>query len=403
MSEPVDRIAARRPLAPPAGRSLSRQVSIRTVLRAVRDHGAISRAELSRRTGLSKQTTSEVVSDLVDAGWLCEVGQTSGALGRSATTYLLNGTRAHAFGCDLGATKIAMALADLTGEIVLERTVGTDRAGGLAVLDQIADLLAVLAAEARVDPASVLTGAIGVPGAYDRAADRLRQVPNIAGLEAIAIARHFRDRLGIRVTVENDVTIAARGELWAGAVAPDATFAFVAMGSGIGLGIVAEGRVLRGAVGAAGEIASLPLGGNPFDPRTFHCGALESVLSSAALVAQYRALGGRGADNVAQIFARLAEGDAAAATLLDEAARHLALAIVALCAIIDPEVVVTGGSIGSRAELIDRVRAVLQRCTPHPVPIRISKLGARAGMVGAVGAAVETLHETLFQSLWDNT
>lgn len=391
-----DKTMFEKDLTAAAGKSLSRQVSLRTVLRSIRDHGSISRAELSRKTGFSKQTVSEVVGELIDAGWLREAGQTSGNLGRNATNYELNGARAHVFGCDLGGTKISVALADLRGKNMLERTVPTPPEGGEAVLNRIVGLVREMIAETGTDPQSLLTGAVGVPGAYDRSSDRLRLVSNIAGLEGTHPAGFFQERLGIPVTVENDVSVAAMGELDLGEVARDGTFAFLAMGTGIGLGIISGGRILRGATGGAGEIASLPLGGNPFDARNFSSGALESVLSSAALLRQYRALGGSEAGSISQMFDSLRQGDQIAVRILDEAARNIALAIVAVTAIIDPEIVVTGGAIGARSELIDRVRSALVCCTPNPVPLRISKLGARAGVVGAVVMAVENMHEGLF-------
>lgn len=376
--------------------STSRQLSLRTVFRAVREHGVISRAELSRQTGFSKQTTSDVVGELLAAGWLREAGQTSGNIGRTATNYELNGARAHVFGCDLGGTKIAMAIADLRGEVVAERLVPTDRRGGVAVLDQIIAQVAELAAARGIPFGSIRCGAVGAPGAYDRNHDRLRLVPNIAGLSDIPVAGYFQQVLGLPVVIENDVTIAAKGELWAGAGCDFDTFVFLAMGTGIGLGIVSDGKLVRGARGGAGEIASLPIGGDPFDSRSFASGTLESAVSSAAILQRYKASGGTGAETVADIFDRLAEGDAVAGTVIDEVARIVALAIVAVSAVIDPEAVVTGGAIGSRPELIDRVRAVLPRCSANPVPIRVSPLGARAALVGAVGTALDTLHETLF-------
>jgi predicted NBD/HSP70 family sugar kinase len=379
-----------------AAKSISRQMSVRAVLRAVREHGVISRAELSRQTGFSKQTTSDVVSELLHGGWLREAGHTSGNVGRTATNYELNGARAHVFGCDLGGTKINLAIADLNGRVIAERTEPTRHLGGLAVVDQIAGLVAELAAESAVAPESILCGALGAPGAYDRGKDRLRLVSNVDGLEDFGIASHFRKALGIPVFIENDVTIAAKGERWAGAGSGLDTFVFMAMGTGIGLGIVSDGKVVRGAHGGAGEIASLPLGGNPFDSRNFQSGALESVISSAAILQRYKASGGTGAETVAQIFERLTENDRHAIAVVDETARLLALAIVAVCAIIDPQAVITGGSIGSRAELIDRVSAILALCSPNPVRIQISPLGRRAALVGAVGTALDNLHETYF-------
>src|SRR5215217_3770052 len=147
------------------GKSISRQVSLRAVFHAVRENGGISRAELSRQTGFSKQTTSEVVGELVNDGWLRDAGQTSGNIGRTATNYELNGPRAHVFGCDLGGTKIILAIADLTGKVIAERTIPTSPLGGLAVIDQIVGLVNELAAESGIPRESVRCGALGAPGA----------------------------------------------------------------------------------------------------------------------------------------------------------------------------------------------------------------------------------------------
>jgi hypothetical protein len=138
-----------------AGKSISRQVSLRAVFRAVRERGEISRAELSRLTGLSKQTISEVVGELAADGWLREAGQTSGNIGRTATNYELNGDRAHVFGCDLGGTKIMLAIADLTGRVIAERTIPTSPAGGQAVVEQIAGLVTELTAESGIPQGSL--------------------------------------------------------------------------------------------------------------------------------------------------------------------------------------------------------------------------------------------------------
>lgn len=378
------------------GKSISRQVSLRAVFQAVRQHGGISRAELSRQTGFSKQTTSEVVGELVSDGWLRDAGQTSGNIGRTATNYELNGARAHVFGCDLGGTKIILAIADLNGKVIAERTVPTSRQGGQAVIDQIAGLVVDLAAESGISRESLRCGALGAPGAYDRSSDRLRLVSNIEGLETFNISAQFQQILGIPVSVENDVTIAAKGELWAGSGSKLDSFAFMAMGTGIGLGIVSEGRVVRGAHGGAGEIASLPLGGNPFDSRNFASGTLESAISSAAIVQRYKAHGGRDAETVAQIFECLTRNDPHAIAVIDEVARLAALAIVSVCAVVDPAVVITGGAIGARPELVDRIRAILPHCTPDPVPLVISQLGHRSAVVGAIGVALDSLHDALF-------
>ena len=132
--------------------SILRQSSLRSVLEAALRHGPISRAELARITGLSKQTTSEVVRVLEERGWLRVTGQTQGAVGRSATTYEVEANTALVLGIDLGGTKTHVALANLTGEIVGEAIQPTDTRGGRFVIDQIGGLLDRVAEESAVSP-----------------------------------------------------------------------------------------------------------------------------------------------------------------------------------------------------------------------------------------------------------
>ncbi|AKH99690.1 transcriptional regulator/sugar kinase [Hoeflea sp. IMCC20628] len=379
-----------------SGQSRARRTSLRTVLRAVIEHKAISRAELSRQTGLSKQTTSEIVNYLTLDGWLREAGKTKGTIGRSATKYELNSRRGFVIGADLGGTKLWTALSDLSGEVLAETTTETDPRGGEHVLDQIASQINTLARKAGISTSSILCAAIGVPGAYDPKTDKLRLTSNIEGLDGPGFAQALQQRAAIPFFVENDVTMAAKGELCRGKGQQFDSFAFLAIGTGTGLGIVSEKRLVRGAGGGAGEIAWLPFGGNAFDSRNFRSGTLESSVGSAILVQRYLALGGTCAETVAEIFLQLNKEEDAAVKVIDEAARIFAEAILAICAVLDPEIIITGGSVGSRPELIQRIRDLLPLCMPNPVAIEISPLGPRAALVGAIGMAIDRVHETLF-------
>ncbi len=385
-----------RQLIPFASHSHSRRASLRTVLREVVRAGAISRAELARRTGLSKQTMSEIVRDLLEEDWVREVGQQRGNVGRSATNYELNRNRAYVWGGDLGGTSLRLAVSDLTGHIVAETTVPTAPGGGHDVIDQIASIVRDLAREGGIDLSKVACGALGVPGSYDRQRRRLSLVTNIAGLDAFDLEDALGEAMGMTVFVENDVTLAATGELHRGNKRLTGTFAFLAMGTGVGLGIVSDGQIVRGARGGAGEIAWLPLGGDPFDSRNFRAGTLENAISSAAIVARYTALGGE-AGTVRDIFDRYGEGEDAARRTLEETARLLAMAIVAIHAILDPEVVVFGGSIGTRPELLSLVREQLAGCMETPLSIEASHLGGTAGQHGAIAMAINHFQETLFE------
>ncbi|TCR70127.1 ROK family transcriptional regulator [Bosea sp. BK604] len=378
-----------------ASSTIARQASTRLVIERVLREGPISRAEIARGTGLSKQTISEVMRELERDGWVREEGQVQGAVGRSAVTYAIRPDAAFVLGIDLGGTKLHLALADLHGQIAAEIVEPTTQAGGRAVVEQIGRLADVLVAQAGIAPERLRGGVMGSPGIIDPVSGGIVIAPNIPGLDSLDVPAALRARLGVQIAIENDVNLAAIGEHWRGGSKGANTFAFIALGTGIGMGIFADGRMVRGARGAAGEIAYLPLGGDPYDARGLRLGTLETAIGSAAIAERYAALGGSDKRTVREIFDRL-DADEAARITVDEVARVIATAVLAVHSIIDPEIVVMGGSIGVRPELTERIAVHLRYCMPQPARIEVSALGSRATLIGAIGSAIDLIHRALF-------
>jgi predicted NBD/HSP70 family sugar kinase len=374
---------------------VARQQSIRLVIERLLRDGSVSRAEIARGTGLSKQTISEVMRDLERDGWVREDGQIQGTVGRSAVTYALRPDAAFVLGIDLGGTKLHVALADLQGRIVADSVEPTTNEGGQAVVAQIGRMTDALLARAGVPAKRLRGGVMGSPGIIDPTSGAIVIAPNIAGLDSIDVPAALRFRLGIDIAIENDVNLAAIGEHWRGNSRKARTFAFIAVGTGIGMGLFADGHLIRGARGAAGEIAYLPLGADPYDARGMRLGTLETAIGSAGIAERYAGLGGEAGTTVRVIFDRL-ETDEAARTTIDEVARVIATAVLAVHSIIDPEIVVLGGSIGARPELRLRIEAHLARCMREPARIEISALGNQATLTGAIGSAIDLVHRSLF-------
>lgn len=376
---------------------LVRQFSRRAVAEALLHQGPISRADLAKSTGLSKQTMSEVMATLESEGFARTAGRTSGNVGRTAVKYEIAADAAYSLGVDLGGTKLIAAIADLAGEVVAEATEPTDRRGGRFVLQQIHALAARLSTENRIAFDRIRSVVIGSPGVIDPATGSMALVPNIQGLSELDVAGTLTALFGHAVTIENDVNLAMLGEAWQGSAQGCENAGFLALGTGVGLGLIVNGKLARGATGAAGEVAYLPIGRDTASPEARNIGAFELEVGAAGIVRRYRA--GGGADDaltVREIFARLDAGDAVASAVIDETARTLALAITALYSFLDPEIVVLGGSIGIQPQLIERVRRELPVVFDRPVHLRASDLGSRAGLVGAVSSAVNRLHNDIF-------
>lgn len=378
-----------------ASSTVTRQASTRLVIERVLRGGPISRAEIARGTGLSKQTISDVMRELERDGWVREEGQVQGAVGRSALTYAIRPDAAFVLGIDLGGTKLHLALADLHGQIAAEIVEPTQQGGGAAVVEQIGRLADTLIERAGIARGRLRGGVMGSPGIVDPQSGSIAIAPNIPGLDTVDVRGALRARLGIDIMIENDVNLAAIGEHWRGGSRGASTFAFIALGTGIGMGLFADGRILRGARGAAGEIAYLPLGGDPYDARGRRLGTLETAVGSAAIAQRYVALGGGAGRTVREIFDSL-EQEEAARLAIDEVARVIATAILAVHSIIDPDVVVLGGSIGVRPELARGIETHLKACMAQPARIEISTLGSRATLIGGIGSAIDLVHQALF-------
>jgi predicted NBD/HSP70 family sugar kinase len=374
---------------------VARQQSVRLVVERLLRDRSVSRAEIARSTGLSKQTISDVMRELERDGWVYEDGQIQGAVGRSAVTYALRPDAAFVLGIDLGGTKLHVALADLQGVTVAESIEPTAGDGGGAVVAQIGRVTDALLQRAGVSSQRLRGGVMGSPGIIEPASGGIVIAPNIAGLDSLDVRAALRARLGIDIAIENDVNLAAIGEHWRGNSRNARTFAFIALGTGIGMGIFADGHLVRGARGAAGEIAYLPLGGDPYDARGLRLGTLETAIGSAGIIERYTGLGGPSGSTVRDVFDRL-ETDEAARTTIDEVGRVITTAILAVYSILDPEIIVMGGSIGARPELKLRIEAHLGRCTRGTVRIELSALGNRATLIGAIGSAIDHLHRSLF-------
>ncbi|MFB9224598.1 ROK family protein [Paracoccus cavernae] len=285
-------------------------------------------------------------------------------------------------GVDVGGTKVHGLLCDADGRILAESREATVPQGGAALADQIALMRDTLCAEIGADAARVAIG-VGLPASVDPENGALSAIPNIAEMAGTHFLPLLRTRLDAPVALENDVNAAALGESWLGAGGDP--MAFVAIGTGIGMGVVHGGRLLRGWRGGAGEIAFLPLGADAADPALRASGALESRLGGAGWRDAYRAHGGTGADDLAALFAG---SDPAFGAALEVQAELLAQAIQAVIAVLAPQNLVLGGSIGSQPRVLGALQAALPRYCLHPPSLTISALANRAGAFGAARAAM---------------
>ena len=362
---------------------LLKQINEREVLETIRVGAPISRAEISRRAGISKPTVSLALQSLRESGLVREAERAPDGPGYGAVYFEPVAEAALVVGLDLGARFLRGAVCDLAGTIRARQDVELAVADAAGAVAAISRLQASLLEASALDPSLVDGVVVGVPGVV--AGDgTLRLAENVSGLEGRPFERELQEALELPVVLENDVNLAALGEQWQGVARGVADFAFLSVGTGMGAGLVLGGELHRGRHGAAGEVDFALVGVD------------ETLDPSAPQVAELaRDLAGLRADPRA-VFGAARNGDAGANAVIDEIARRIALHVAAIAGVADVELVVLGGGIGANGDLLlEPIRAHLNAAIPYPPRVEVSALGEAAVLTGALATGVQAARENL--------
>lgn len=378
--------------------SLLRAMNERTVLDVIHIRGPLSRAQVARVSGLSKPTVSLALNGLLDAQLVREVGRSRGERGPSALLYEVNPGAGWVVGIDVGRNWVRAAIADIRGAIASRRDERARVASQKSLVGQIGTIAHRLVDEAGVHWSEVTHTTLGSPGVFDPDRGYVAMAPNLPGWGRHGLVEAVREQLGAQVTFENDVNLAAIAERDHGLGRNLRDFVLVSIGTGVGLGLVIDGQLRRGAHGAAGEIAYLPLGTpDPKDPANRRRGSFEEAAAAAGIVREARRLGMREPLSVEGIFSSARRGNRTARRVIEIEAQRLALAIAAIAPVVDPQLVILGGGIGRNAEvLLEPIEAELHQLLPFRPRVAVSTLGDDAVLQGAVAIALEAARDRVF-------
>ena len=368
------------------------------VLEVVLEHGPVTRPEIADRTGLSKATVSAVVQRLERAGLIRARGPVHGRRGRSPVTYAVRDTAGVVVGIDIGATRVRAAAADIFGEVLALDEQPTSSRGTRGISGQVIELASRVVERTRATHERLLTIGIATPGVVDQTTHRVTSLAyNVSPDGVLDPLWAIRSRFDVPVLIDNDVNLAALAESRRGAGRGIRTLALVWVDTGVGMGLVIDDRLVRGAHGAAGEIAYLPSSTEPFARRHRRHGGLEDEVGAAAVLAMYADRGGESQPaSAGQVLELAGAGDPAAAAVAGHMARRLATAIASVLAVVDPELVLLGGELGTRLELLDPVRSCVEQLVPLTARIQLSELGPEAPLQGAVAVALRQARAQLF-------
>lgn len=375
----------------PAG---MRELNQRAVLTRLRSAGPATRPQVAKDTGLSKPTVGQALLDLERRQLVREIGRTSTGPGRSAVVYEENPAAGFVLGVDVGRERVRLAVADLSGAVVSrvdERNRCRSARSLVNVLKELAEHTVSAAGIGHADVVSTVVGSTGVP---DTETGALQHAQNLPGWGRRGLLEELTAALGHGVVVENDANLAAVGEMTVGAARGADTFVSITVGTGIGMGIVVNGQLFRGAHGAAGEIGYLPYGTARATPPDR--GMLESEVSGDSVVRKARQHG-LDVRSAKELFERARKGEKPALRAVTEEAEQLAFVVGAVTAVIDPELVVLGGGIGSNTDLLaEPLEQALRRTTPLRPKIVTGELGETAVLSGAIAMGLGSAREVVF-------
>ncbi len=364
------------------------------VLQVVASEGPLSRADLMRRTGLSRSTVSSLVQDLLRESRLEERSERGTAYkgrgGRPPTMLELVPGPSIVVGVDLGHQHIRAALARADATIALERSFALDvDASPDQTMDRVAGLIEELLAENGTDRKDVRAVAMGVPGPVHRTGRMTSGIlPHWRGVRP---AEALAERTGLHATVDNDAHMGALGELAHGAARGQRNVIYVKASTGIGAGIVVDGRLVRGTTGDAGELGHVQVDENGPMCRCGSRGCLETEVSAARLISLLQTTHDQEL-TVPRMLALADSGDPGVNRALGDAGRRIGRVLASMCTMLNPEQIVAGGTIGSARATLTGIRESLDRhAQPNSaaaVTVVPGALGERAEVMGAVSVAL---------------
>lgn len=364
----------------------------------------ISRADLARRTGLSRATVSDIVAEFLAAGAVTESEVAPSSGGRPPILLRFEDGWRHLIGVEMGASHVAGVRTDLRGRVLGafqgDHDVAGDPAGTLAAIDTgIRDLL-------RLDPTVPVLGVgLGVPSPL-RAADDGRLAPHLFPRWIdVDLAGHLTRTHGLPVRLDNDANLGALAEHWWGAGRDVEDFAYIKVATGVGAGILIGGEIYRGATGIAGEIGHTTIDTHGPRCRCGLNGCLEAMVGSASLLqlAAARVAGqpnppvwSEGNPSIRAVIAGAHAGEPIARELIGGAGTALGIAIANLLNLVNPGRVILGGHLTEAgALLLDPLRAAIARralwSSVAGSTLLVSPLGDRAVPLGAATLLLQGL------------
>lgn len=382
----------------PAVPSLLRELNEKSVLNTLRTHGALHAAEIARHIGLSKPTTADILRSLIETGLIQEYTPGEEDPKRARSVFEAVSDLKVSLAIDIGSRFIRAAVGDLNEKMLAETSVPVKSL-------KLDDLVAIMHTavnsvlkEAGYSLKDVASLVVGTPGVVDQNTGTVAIAGTITALDGVNLAHLLEQEFGITPTVENDINLVTVAEQAAGHGRGIENFAVLSVGSGLGSGLVLNGKIHRGHRGAAGEIFYVPFG----DPLDTHRDATNPSGDRIAeltrgLAKKYKNSTLQEPYSTVDILKAAKEGDDLAQAVVQLEAERIALYVAAISAVTDVELIVLAGGIGRQASFfLDPIKSLVGTVVPFPPRIEVSTLGDTGILVGALNIATAKSRDVVF-------
>jgi predicted NBD/HSP70 family sugar kinase len=376
-----------------ASPGLIRRLNSSAVLDLIRERSPLSRSEIARQLNISIPTVMRVVDSLFNEGLVRWTGDAETSGGRPRNLLELDAEGSAVVGLDLSGAQMYGTVADLGGHIQAEITRPWNAGDPQQGVEQLAGWIAELLDCPRPPGQRVRGIGVGAPGVTLVKSGVVTWAPSL-GWRDLPLKVILEQRFGLPVVVENDVNLAALGEYGYGAARGAASAVCIAIGTGLGAGIILDRKIYRGFNHSAGELGYIPPDISALGRKYDGFGALEILASAGGIETRARTALVGSQPAAAEVFEAARRGERWAMQNVAQTMEYLAFATAAVSVLIDPEVIVLGGSLAEYLQdLVEPILKKLDGVIPVRPNLVASKLGGRAAVLGAILLVLNTTTE----------
>ena len=369
---------------------LAGEINKMQILDCVRRHGPISRADIRRAIGMSFPSVSASVKQLLDTGYLVELGAGDNLIGRKSTLVAFNERRGFVIGVDIGRSQIRAMVSDLGGNNLALLT-GKDKTPVRSdlIAGELRKLVDLAVEKAGISCKQVLCVSIGIPGIIDKSAAPFMIAHFLESLREQDLIDALRPDYDVPVMIENSVQYGAIGEKWKGAAKNCKNMFYLNYGVGLGAAVIINGELYRGCNGAAGEVGFMILEQTRIRRSYSEQGSLESIISGFRIS---EILHQNGVNCESGLIT--ADADSFSDQVFGQAADLIGMMLINASSVLNPELVVVSGGFGRflGERYLPRWIDMLRNHFPFPPRIVCSALLDQANVYGAVAAALRLIN-----------